>query len=211
MKNLMTRLMMIAALLVAGMAHAEVQLGKDYTMLNPAQPAATNKIEVQEFFFYQCIHCFHLHPLLAKWEKTKSADVEMNYVPVMFQPAAEPLAYTFYALETMGKLQKLDDEIYQAVQVKQANLYDLNSISEFVGNYGVDKNKFAENYNSFAVATKIKHAKQMMRTYNIEGTPTLIVDGRFVITGLQPEDTMRVLGELIAKVRKEHVPVGKKH
>lgn len=211
MKNLLNSLMMTAALLLAGAAHAEVQLGKDYTLLNPAQNAPAGKIEVLEFFFYECGHCFHLHPHLAKWEKTKAADVEVNYVPTIFRPSSEPTATAYYALEGMGKIKQLDDEIYQAIHVKQIGLYDLDSIAAFVAQHGVDKAQFSAAYNSFSVQSKVARAKQLIRSYNIQGTPTLIVDGRYVITGLQPEDTIRVLNELIAKVRKEHAPAGKKH
>jgi thiol:disulfide interchange protein DsbA len=208
----MSSLMMVAALLVAGAAHAEAQLGKDYTLLNPAQPAPANKIEVLEFFFYECPHCFHLHPFIAKWEQTKATDVEITYVPTIFRPSTEPLAVTYYALEGMGQIKQLDDAIYQAIHLTQLGLYDLDSISAFLAKKGVDKARFSAAYNSFSVQSKVNRAKQLIRTYNIQGTPTLIVDGRYVITGLQPEDAIRVLNEVIAKVRKERAPAaGKKH
>lgn len=207
MNKLMTTLMAVT-LLMAGAAHAEAQLGRDYTLLNPAQAAATDKIEVLEFFFYECPHCFHLHPFIAKWEKSKPADVEISYVPTMFRDSTEPLARAYYALEGMGQIKQLDDPIYQAIHVSQANLYDLDTIGEFVGKHGVDRAKFESAYNSFSVQSRVARAKQMIRSYNIQGTPTLVVDGRYAITGLQPDETIRVLNEVIAKVRKEH---GKKH
>jgi len=204
MKNLCIRLMMIAALLVAGAAHAEAQLGRDYTLLNPAQPAPSGKIEVLEFFFYECGHCFHLHPLLAKWDKSKAADVEISYVPTMFRSTTEPLARTYYALQGMGQIARLDDLIYKAIHEQQIGLYDLDSIAAFLAKNGVDRSGFESAYNSFSVASKVNHAKQMIlpSAYNIQGTPTLIVDGRYVITGLQPADTIRALDEVISMVRK---------
>lgn len=206
MKKLMT--MIMAAVLMSGVAHAEAQLGKDYTMLSTPQTALANKIEVLEFFFYECPHCFHLHPYLAKWEKTKAADVEISYVPTMFRESTEPLAHAYYALEGMGQIKQLDDAIYQAIHVTQLNLYDLDTIGAFVAKHGVDRAKFEGAYNSFSVQSKVTRAKQLIRSYNIEGTPTLVVDGRYVITGLQPDYTIEVLNAVIAKVRKEH---GKKH
>ncbi len=205
----LTLLVLISSLLSNG-AHAEAQLGKDYTLLASAQPSSKQKIEVLEFFFYQCGHCFHLHPLLAQWEKTKARDVEINYVPTIFQAAAEPAATAFYALEGMGQIKQVDDALYQAIHVKQLGLFDMESISAVVTKNGVDKAKFAAAYNSFSVQSKVTQAKQMIRTYNIQGTPTLIVDGRFVITGLQPADTIRVLDEVINQVRKARTP-SKKH
>ncbi len=210
MKKLAFSWLILMTSLLGNGAHAEAQLGKEYTLLASAQPSSKQKIEVLEFFFYQCGHCFHLHPLLAQWEKTKARDVEINYVPTIFQAGAEPAATAFYALESMGQIKQVDDALYQAIHVKQLGLFDLDSISAVVTKNGVDKAKFAAAYNSFSVQSKVTQAKQMIRTYNIQGTPTLIVDGRFVITGLQPADTIRVLDEVINQVRKARTP-SKKH
>lgn len=204
MKVGIKNLLLASALLLSSTAFAAAQLGKDYTLMNPAQPVSTKKIEVLEFFFYECSHCFHLHPLLAEWEKTIPGDVELNFVPTIFRDSTEPLARTFYALDSIGKLKQVDDAIYQAVHVKQANLYDLDTISAFVAGNGVDKAKFTSAYNSFTVNSKIVRAKQMIRSYSIEGTPTLVVDGKYKITGLQPADAIRVLNEVIAIARKAH-------
>lgn len=195
-------LIVAAALLFFGAANAAVQ-GKDYNLLNPAQPVSGKKIEVLEFFFYECPHCFHLHPYLAAWEKKLPSDVELTLVPTIFRDSTEPMARTYYALEGLGKIKQLDDSIYEAIHVKQANLYDLDSIGAFVAANGVDRAKFAAAYNSFTVNSKIVRAKQMIRSYGINGTPTLVVDGKYVITGLQPPDMIRTLGEVIAIARKE--------
>ncbi len=211
MKNVAFSLLMLMSAVFANGAHADAQLGKDYTLLATAQPSSKQKIEVLEFFFYQCGHCFHLHPLLAQWEKTKARDVAINYVPTIFQAGAEPAATAYYALEGMGQIKQVDDAFYQAIHVQQVGLFDLDSISAVVVKQGVDKAKFAAAYNSFSVQSKVAQAKQMLRSYNIQGTPTLIVDGRFVITGLQPADTIRVLDEVINQVRKERTPASKKH
>ena len=208
MKVGIKNLLFAAALLLSSTAFAAAQLGKDYTLMNPAQPVSTKKIEVLEFFFYECSHCFHLHPLLAEWEKTIPGDVELNFVPTIFRDSTEPLARTFYALDSIGKLKQVDDAIYQAIHVKQANLYDLDTISAFVASNGVDKAKFSSAYNSFTVNSKVVRAKQMIRSYSIEGTPTLVVDGKYKITGLQPADAIRVLNEVIVIARKTH---GAKH
>lgn len=204
MKSAIRSLVVAAVLLFSGVAFAEAELGKDYKLLNPAQPASTKKIEVLEFFFYECPHCFHLHPLIASWEKTMPKDVELVFVPTIFRDSTEPLARTFYALESMGQIKQLDDAIYQALHVENAGLYDLNSISDFVAKRGVDRAKFSAAYNSFTIQSKVTRAKQMIRSYGISGTPTLVVDGKYVITGLQPADAIRVLNEVVAKARKEH-------
>ncbi len=203
MKASFKSLMVAVALLFCGTAFAAVQ-GRDYTLLNPAQPASAKKIEVLEFFFYECSHCFYLHPQLSAWEKTMPGDVELTFVPTIFRDSTEPLARAYYALDSMGKIKQMDDAIYQAIHVKQANLYDLDTIGAFVASNGVDRAKFSSAYNSFTVNSKVVRAKQMIRSYGIDGTPTLVVDGKYKITGLQPADTIRVLNEVIAMARKEH-------
>lgn len=203
MKNLMHRLLLATALLFSTTAFAESQLGKDYLLMNPTQPTSNQKIEVLEFFFYECSHCFHLHPFLVEWEKTMPKDVQIQYVPTIFRSSTEPLARTFYALEGLGQLKQVDDAIYQAIHVQQSELFDLSSISKLVTKYGVAKDKFEAAYNSFSVNSKVNQAKQMIRTYKIQGTPTLIVAGKYVITQQQPQDVPRILNDVIAKVRQE--------
>ena len=111
MKSLIRSLIVAVALLSSGAALAEAQLGKDYSLLNPPQPTSTKKIEVLEFFFYGCSHCYALHPLLSSWEKTMPRDAELIFVPTVFRDSWEPMAYTYYALDSMGKQAQLHDAL----------------------------------------------------------------------------------------------------
>ena len=204
MKSSFKSLFVAVALFVSGAAFAGAQLGKDYSLLNPAQPTSTKKIEVLEFFFYGCSHCFHLHPLLSAWEKTMPKDVELTFVPTVFRDSWEPMASTFYALESMGQQQQLHDALYRAWNEQNMALTDEDKIADFVAKHGVDRAKFTAAYNSFAMQSRVARAKQMIRSYGINGTPTLVVDGKYVIEGLQPEDTIRALKDVIVMARKEH-------
>lgn len=203
MKLAFRNLLAIALITVAGYAQAAV-LGKDYTLIEPAQPTATNgKIEVLEFFAYPCSHCHHLVPELSAWVKNMPKDVALTYVPVVFRDSWEPMAYTFYALDTLGQLPKLHDALFDAWNVSHTELTSIGQISNFVAQRGVDKQKFTDAYRSFSVQSKVTRSKQMVLSYRIQGTPTLVVDGRYAITGLQPADMVRVLRELTDQVRKE--------
>lgn len=202
--KLIKSLVVALSLLVSGAAFAAAELGKDYTLLNPPQPTDSKKIEVLEFFFYGCSHCFHLHPLLSTWEKTMPKDVELTFVPTIFRDSWEPMARTFYALESLGQQQQLHDALYKAWNVDNNQLLEEEKIRDFVSSRGVDGAKFSAAYNSFSMQSKVARAKQMIRSYSINGTPTLVVDGKYVIEGLQPEDTIRVLKEVITIARKTH-------
>ncbi len=204
MKSMIKGLLVAAALFISGTALADAQLGRDYSLLNPPQPTSTKNIEVLEFFFYGCSHCYHLHPLLSEWAKTKPKDVELIFVPTVFRDSWESMANTFYALESMGQQQQLDDALYRAWNEENLALTDEDKAADFVAKHGVDRAKFTAAYNSFAMQSKVTRAKQMLRSYRIDGTPTLVVDGKYVIEGLQPQDTIRALKEVIVMARKEH-------
>ncbi|HEY0664704.1 MAG TPA: thiol:disulfide interchange protein DsbA/DsbL, partial [Gallionella sp.] len=193
----------VAVLLLAGgTVHAEVELGRDYNVLPSPQPVGGKKIEVLEFFFYGCGHCFNLHTSLVEWEKKMPKDAELTYVPTIFRDNMEQMARTFYALESMGKLKQLHDPLYRAWNIDGVKLFDEKQIADFVSSKGVDREKFLAAYNSFSMQSRVTRAKQMTRSYMISGTPTLIVDGKYVITGLQPDDTISALDEVIALARK---------
>ena len=197
------QLFLALALLCSTQVWAELVEGKDYKVLNPAQPTHSgNKVEVLEFFFYGCVHCFHLNPQIGAWEKRMPKDVEFVYVPAIFNPTWEVSGRAYYALEALGERKRLHNDLFDAWD--QNNLLaDEASTTEFVAKHGVDRNKFRDAYNSFGVQNQVMRAKQMGQSYGIRGTPTLIVDGKYVITGLQPAETIQVLNAVIDKARKE--------
>jgi thiol:disulfide interchange protein DsbA len=184
---------------------AEPVAGKDYTLIDPPQATSSGKkIEVLEFFFYGCSHCFHLHPELSAWEKKMPKDVDLVFVPTIFNAGWEPMAYTYYALEVLGKNHELHNALYDAWNVNNIDLSDESKIAAFLGKHGVDEQKFSAAYHSFGVQSKVMRSKQLTQTYGIRGTPTIIVDGKYMVTGLQPAETVKIMAELINKARKEH-------
>jgi len=208
-------------LLIAGGGYAQQPaLNRDYSLISPPQPTASGKkIEVIEFFWYGCPHCFHLEPSLKAWLKRKPADVEFRYVPGTFgSPAWEPLTRTYYALNAMGLASKYHDALFAAIheekdQNKQrALITEPNAIADWLGSKGVDKRKFLDTYNSFAVNTSLQRSLDMSRNYDISGTPTLAVDGKYSTApslminadnSINYDRFFRVLDQLIERARKE--------
>ncbi len=198
------QIFIVLALLFTTQAFAAPEPGKDYTLVNPPQPTNSgHKIEVLEFFFYGCSHCFKLHPFISAWEKKKSTDVELTYVPTIFQPTWESMARTFYALESLGQLKQLEEGLYKAWHVDNMDLGSAAKATDFVVQHGVDRKKFSDAYNAFSTDSKVRRNKQMQQSYGLRGTPTLIVDGKYLITGLHPADAIKVLDVLVDKARKE--------
>jgi thiol:disulfide interchange protein DsbA len=198
------QLFAVLLLLCATAAFAEPEAGKDYTVLKSPQPTrSAGKVEVIEFFFYGCSHCFKLNPFMEAWEKKLPKDVDFIYVPAVFNPVWEVSARTFYALESIGQRKQLHDDLFNAWDAG-TELADEASTTDFVVKHGVDRKKFSDAYNAFSMQSQVMRAKQMGQTYGIRGTPTLIVDGKYLITGLHPAETMQVLNFLVDKARKEH-------
>lgn len=200
----LSRFILTLIMLYSVHAGADVVAGRDYKVLNPAQPTNKgNKVEVLEFFFYGCSHCYHLHGALNSWEKNMPKDIDLQFVPVVFRDTWEPMARAFYALEAIGQRAKVHNDFFEAWNVQHIDLSSESQIAAFVSRRGVDGAKFSAAYGSFSVQNKVARSNQLVQSYGIRGTPTIAVDGKYMITGLEPMDTIRVLNEVIAIARKE--------
>ena len=131
------------------------------------------------------------------------SDVKLTFVPAVLRDSWEPMARTFFALESLGQRQQLHDALYRA-WTNNVALNDAAQIGAFVAQHGVDRAKFSAAYNSFSIQSKVTRTQQMARSYGISGTPTLVVDGKYLISGLHPEDAIRVLNDVIDLARKAH-------
>jgi len=182
-------------------------LNKDYRLVIPPQPTETgNKIEVIEFFYYGCSHCYDLEPYLKKWIGSAPKDVEFRRIPAVFNPEWVPLTKTFYTLEALGEVNRLQSAVFEAIHVKQINLNNEQTLLDWMEQHGVDRKKFADAYNSFSVNNRAEFAKKLTMAYGVEGTPTLVVDGKYLtgpgMTGSH-ESALQVVNELINKARQE--------
>lgn len=181
--------------------------GKDFIKLQtPAPvnlPSPQKKVEIIEFFWYGCPHCFALEPLLEPWVKQLPADVHFHALPFAF---IGPLEHQklFYALEELGQREALQRKIFNAIHVQRKTLNTEAELGAFVAANGVDSAKFAEAFKSFAVNTKISRGKQICSAYKIDSVPTLGIQGRFFtspsLTG-SSERALQVADGLIQRAR----------
>lgn len=207
-RRLFAALLLISITGLSG-ARAEIVEGRDYTVLPHPRPTESGKnIEVLEFFWYGCPHCYDLHPHIKAWLKTMPKDVSFRYVPAIFRPNWIPGVKIFYALEALGEKDRLHDKVYDAIHLDKIDLTKDEVLFDWIAKQGVDRQKFIDAYNSFSVQNQVSRSTQMSKDYNLSGVPALVVDGRYLTSGRMggtPQDTVKVLDELIEKVRKERV------
>nr|WP_315246698.1 thiol:disulfide interchange protein DsbA/DsbL [uncultured Albidiferax sp.] len=181
-----------------GSAHAQGKppvAGTDYLVLDKPAPteAPAGKVEVVEFFWYACPHCFAFEPALSAWLKKLPKNVAFRRVPVVFQDSFVPPQKLYYTLEAMGQLEALHGKVFSAIHVERQKLDKDNLVIDWAAKQGLDKAKFLETYNSFSVATKVRKAGQLQEAYKVAGVPAMGVAGRFYTDGTQAQSMERGL------------------
>jgi len=182
------------------------EAGADYLVLDKktAVEAVAGKVEVVEFFWYNCPHCNAFEPTLDAWIKRSPKDVQVRRVPVGFRDDFVPQQRLYYTLEAMDLIEKLHGKVFAAIHGEKLQLSKGDAIADWVAKQGVDKAKFMEQYNSFSVATKASKATQLQNAYKVEGVPAMGVGGRFYTDGTLAKNMPRVLqvvDYLVAEVR----------
>ena len=171
---------------------AEPVEGVEYSRLQQVQPTESGKkVEVLEFFWYNCPHCFAFEPQLAEWVKKRGDTIVFRRVPVGFRESFIPQQKLYYTLEAMGKLDTVHRAVFDAIHVGRVRLDKEEAIVDFVEKQGVDRKKFLEVYNSFSVQSKVARVAQMQSHYNIESVPTIAIDGRYITSPSMVGATLR--------------------
>lgn len=174
-------LLPMAALAQTGSDESAPREGREFTTMASAQPMAPidGKIEVVEVFSYACIHCANFQPYVNSWKKDLPADVNFIYMPMSQGGSWEAFGRAFYAAESMGLLEKTHDALFKAAHVEKRQFASLSDIAAFYGDYGVDPKVFESTMQSFAVNAKINRARQLAPRWMIQGTPSLVVAGKY--------------------------------
>jgi thiol:disulfide interchange protein DsbA len=193
--------------LVLAQTPIKVEEGFDYRVLPITQPIdAKGKVEVIEFFWYGCPHCYEFEPELKGWIKRQNKDVVFKKVPIAFREELMPHSQLFYALEALGKGDTLNDKVMFAMHRENKRLLNENEIADWVAAQGVDRNAFLAAYRSFAVLSKARAANQLGNAYRIDGVPTVAVQGKYItspsIAGSRAK-AVNIMDFLVNKVRKD--------
>ena len=196
----------IVAVLAFAALGAWAQASPPWIKLEPQQPTEGNgKIEVIEFFWYGCPHCFRLEPSLNAWLQNKPADVVFKRIHALPGTAWLAHAKIFYTLETMGLEDKLHEKVFDAIHKDNKNLASPKVLDDWLALNGVDPVKYHEVEKSFTVDSKLKRANQLTVNYKVDGVPRVIVDGKLA-TGPEfaggEDRIMEAVDQMIAAERK---------
>ncbi|HDS1041078.1 TPA: thiol:disulfide interchange protein DsbA/DsbL [Stenotrophomonas maltophilia] len=182
--------------------------GADYQLIQNGQPfqPAAGKVEVAEIFGYVCPACAAFQPLVGPWKAGLPSDVNFVYVPAMFGGTWDNYGRAFYAAQTLGVQEKTHEALYAAIHSQQTlkgerGADSVEDIAKFYAGYGVDPKQFAATMGSFAVNAKTNAAKQFAQRSAISGTPSIIVNGKYLVKGKSFPDMLRIADHLIARER----------
>jgi thiol:disulfide interchange protein DsbA len=180
--------------------------GADYVEIPGGQPfePGSGKIEVVEVFSYTCPHCASFEPMVLAWRAKQTADVKFTPVAGPFGANPIPFSKAFYAAQSLGLLAKTHEPMFRAVHIDRSlDVQDANdeSIAAFYARYGADPKQFASTMSSFAVDAKQKRATQFMQRSGVDSSPSIIVDGKYRVTGKSLEDVLRITSHLVVQER----------
>jgi thiol:disulfide interchange protein DsbA len=197
--------------------------GKNYTPLSPAQPtdAPPGKVEVVEFFWYACPHCYALDPLLESWRKAKPDYIAFRRVPVTWEDVHRMHGRLYYTLEALGKEAALHTDVFSTMHsefdargsvTRQGNMLymqnnpqeTLAAMTQYAKGKGISPADFTNAWNSFTVQSNMQRADDLVRRYRIEGVPTIVINGKYVTDeGMAggPANVIALINDLAASER----------
>jgi protein dithiol oxidoreductase (disulfide-forming) len=192
------------------------QEGVHYTRLVPAQPTSVpaGQVEVLEFFWYACPHCYSIDPLVASWLKTKPNYVSFSRVHVLWNEGHRSLARLYYTLDGMGKLDQLHSEIFKEIHVNGNPLVaaDPNNAAQseriqtaFVEKFGISAAEFGKAYHQMPVDLALQKADELVQRYRVDSVPKFVVNGKYVAdvsTAGSQERLISLIGDLAALEHK---------
>ena len=181
----------------------------EFDTLNPAQPTDyPGKVEVLEFYAYSCPHCFAVEPLVMQWLKTEPKDMVFKYVPVAFNASMQDQQKLYYTLEAMDRLD-LHMAVFNAIHKEHKEIFTAAQITDWAVAQGLDRKAFTDAFNSFGVQTKVKRADELSKAYNIQGTPTFAIGGKYLTSPANMnsyqgavDETDKLVKQLLAEMKK---------
>jgi len=183
--------------------------GTHYDLITPAvRTADPDKIEVAEFFWYGCGHCYTFEPMIEQWKKSLSDDVDFHGSPAIWNAQMELHARAFYAAQVLGVMDTMHPVIFQAMNVDRKRLSSEAEIAALFTANGVSAEDFGKAFNSFGVSSQVRQANARARAAKITGTPALMVNGKYHISTRKAGSQANMLKVAEFLIEKERAAKG---
>jgi thiol:disulfide interchange protein DsbA len=199
-------LVLVLSLAIGTVAAEKYQAGVDYEILpQTIRTADSSKIEINEVFHYGCIHCYNFETIVSPWVENLGGDVDFQRTPAIWQSGLEPYARAYFSASAMNVLDKTHTALFEALHIKKRKIRSQQDLADFFEERGVNPEKFNKTYSSFGVTSQVGQAKARMRGYRTQGTPEMIVNGKYRVTTRMSKGfngMLQVASFLIEKERK---------
>jgi len=188
-------------LYTSGVTQGEFVEGEHYTVLSDAPPRRPGSpVVVQEFFSYGCIHCRNFDPLVQEWLEKLPEGVRFERVPVAFSPDWLLLGQTYYALDVLGIVPENHERIFARIHDRRDMFHSAEDVAAFVDGHGTTADEFLATLNGPEVRKRMRDADSAQRRVGLTAVPTLVVDGRYVVTmNVGRKVALEVVDYLIAR------------
>ncbi len=175
--------------------------GSEYvTLPGPHQRySSEGKVEVVEVFSYDCIHCAHFAPMAEKLRKELPAGVVFKLVPAAFNSPWIPFARAYYAAKQLGVVDRTHLQLFVAKFAQHYPINSMDELADFYAREGVDRAKFMRIATSDEVTAKLKSDFALVSKWQVDGTPSIVVDGKYRITNVKTQDELAAVALWLAK------------
>ena len=187
-------------------SHADFEVEGKYAPVQPAQPTETGPgtVEVVDVFWFGCPGCFSFLPYMEALEEKAPDYLRIRRMPAVFRESWIPHARAFYAADLLGVAERMHRAVFEAIHVRNRPLATREALIAFFEEHGVDGGEFAKVYDSFAVESLLRKSVTMQRNYGVSATPTVIVNGKYRISGNMAGGHGNVIKVVLALAEREH-------
>jgi len=195
---------LISSFSIFSQAEEQFVAGKHYQVLDqPVRTRDSSKVEVVEVFWYGCSHCYSFEPLVKQWHARQPDDVDFWQSPAIWNGAMETHARMFFTAKSLGIFDKIHEPLFTLMNVERKRLTDTDDIEDVFADFGIDREEFRKTFKSFSVNSQVKQANARARSYKISGTPELVVNGKYRVSGREAGGQMEMLKVVDFLVNKE--------
>ena len=205
MQYIPTKALLIFSILfmfTGGVSAQDYVEGKHYKRIDQEKTIDGDNIEVLEFFWYGCPHCYSFEPYISKWKKDKPANVEFVRVPATFQPLWTLHARAYYAFQMLGVGEKIHLKFFSEIHNKKNYMKTFDALAVFAQENGVDRTEFIDAMNSFTVESNARKAQKLVNSYKLSGVPAIAINGKYMVSASMAgsyENMIRIMNFLIKK------------